>query len=113
MYTNVLATLGVLDWKDPEARQRWIRGFIVVLPLLWGTAYLLISSPVIMVQIGGVATGIFLLAVVVAVWYLRQKEVDPRLYGGRAFNILLVVSSVAIGLLGLYTLLSVFGLSIG
>lgn len=113
MYTNVLATLGVLDWKDPAARQRWIRGFIVVLPLLWGTAYLLISSPVVMVQIGGVATGIFLLAVVVAVWYLRQKEVDPRLYGGRLFNTLLVVSSVAIGLLGLYTLLSVFGLSIG
>ncbi|MGH3490116.1 MAG: Nramp family divalent metal transporter [Actinopolymorphaceae bacterium] len=112
MYTNVLATLGALDWREPIARQRWIRLFIVLLPIVWGVAYLLISSPVIMVQIGGVMTGIFLLAVVVAVWYLRKMDVDPRLHGGRAFSVLLVVSSVAIGLLGIYTLVSVFGLAI-
>lgn len=110
MYVNVLATLGVLDWQDPASRQRWIRGFIVGLPIVWGTAYLLISSPVLMVQIGGVVTGIFLLAVVVAVWYLRGKEVDPRLHGGRAFNTLLVLSSVAIAVLGGYTVLNVLGI---
>ncbi|MBO0873227.1 MAG: divalent metal cation transporter, partial [Pseudonocardia sp.] len=71
-----------------------------------------IQSPVIMVQIGGVMTGIFLVAVVVAVWYLRRTETDPRLYGGRVFNLLLVVSSIAIGLLGIYTLLEVFGVKI-
>jgi len=113
MYTNLLATFGVLDWQDPVARLRWIRIFTVALPILWAVIYLTIQSPVIMVQIGGVATGVFLLAVVWAVWFLRQNEVDSRLYGGRAFNTLLVVSSVAIGVLGLYTLLSVFGFSIG
>lgn len=113
MYTNVLATLGVLDWGDPVARQRWIRRFIVVLPIVWGIAYLVVSSPVVMVQIGGVATGIFLLAVVVAVWYLRSKDVDPRLYGGRVFNAVLIISSIAIGLLGVYTALTIFGVSIG
>ena len=112
MYTNVLANLGALDWQDSVARQRWIRLFIVVLPIVWGAAYLLISSPVLMVQIGGVMTGVFLVAVLAAVWWLRQKEVDSRLYGGRAFNILLGISSVAITLLGIYTLLSVFGLAI-
>ena len=63
-----------------------------------------------MVQIGGVTTGAFLLAAVVAVWYLRRTETDPRLHGGRLFAALLVVSSVAIALLGVYTALSVFGL---
>ena len=36
-------------------------------------------------------------------------ETDPRLYGGGAFNAVLVVSSIAIVLLGVYTALSVFG----
>jgi Mn2+/Fe2+ NRAMP family transporter len=112
MYVNVLGTLGLVDWDNQASRQRWIRTFIVVLPIVWGLSYLLVSSPVIMVQIGGVMTGIFLLAVVVAVWYLRQTEVDSRIYGGRAFHVLLVISSLAIGLLGVYTVLSVFGLSI-
>ena len=87
--------------------------FTVALPILWGAAYLFIQAPVITVQIGGVATGIFLLAVVVAVWYLRCTEVDPRLYGGGAFNAVLIISSIAIVLLGVYSALSVFGLTPG
>jgi Mn2+/Fe2+ NRAMP family transporter len=105
MYTNVLASMGVVDWQDPVARLRWIKIFTVALPIIWGAAYLVIQSPVIMVQIGGVMTGVFLLAIVVAVWYLRRTETDERLRGGTAFVTTLVVSSTAIGLLGVYTLL--------
>jgi Mn2+/Fe2+ NRAMP family transporter len=112
MYVNLLATMGVLDWQDPVARLRWIRIFTVALPIVWAVAYLVIQAPVIMVQIGGVMTGVFLVAVVIAVWYLRKTETDPRLYGGGVFNALLIVSSIAIGLLGVYTLLTVFGLEI-
>jgi hypothetical protein len=108
MYTNLLAEIGVLDWHDTEARLRWIRIFTVALPLVWAAAYLFIQSPVLMVQIGGVMTGVFLLAAVVAVWHLRRTEIDPRLYGGALFNAVLVISSIAIVLLGVYTALSVF-----
>ena len=107
MYTNVLATLGVLDWNDGAARQKWIRGFTVALPALWGLTYMSISSPVVMVQIGGVVTGIFLPAVVVATWYLRNTQVDPELRGGNWFNTILTISSVAITLLGIYSLVKV------
>ena len=110
MYTNLLATVGVLDWQDTPTRLRWIRIFTVALPIIWGAAYLFIQSPVLMVQIGGVATGIFLLAAVAAVWYLRRTEIDPRLYGGTPFNVVLVISSIAIVLLGVYSALSVLGL---
>ena len=113
MYTNLLATVGVLDWNDTASRMRWIRGFTVALPVIWGAAYLLISAPVWMVQVGGIMTGIFLLAVVAAVWYLRHTETDHRLHGGGAFNLLLLVSSIAIGLLGVYTVLNVFGIGVG
>jgi hypothetical protein len=58
-------------------------------------------------------TGIFLVAAVIAVWYLRKTETDRRVYGGPVFNTALVVSSIAIALLGIYTLLSVFGFSPG
>jgi Mn2+/Fe2+ NRAMP family transporter len=110
MYVNLLSEMGVLDWHDTATRIRWIRGFTIGLPLIWAMAYLFVQSPVVMVQIGGVATGIFLLAVVVAVWHLRKHETDPRLYGSKAFNALLVVSSIAIVLLGAYTGLSAFKL---
>jgi hypothetical protein len=43
-------------------------------------------------------------------WYLRHKETDRRVYGGGPFNALLVVSTVAIGILGVYTILSTLGI---
>jgi Mn2+/Fe2+ NRAMP family transporter len=110
MYANLLSTIGVFDWKDPVARQRWLQGFGIALPIVWGTASLLMSQPVLMVQIGGVMTGVFLLAVLVATWYLRRTETDPRLYGGPFGTALLVLSTVAIGALGLYTMLSTLGI---
>jgi Mn2+/Fe2+ NRAMP family transporter len=110
MYTNLLALMGVLDWQDTQARTRMIRMFTVALPIIWAAAYLFIQSPVLMVQIGGVMTGVFLLAAVIAVWYLRRTETDPRLYGGGLFNALLILSSAAIGFLGIYTVVSVIGL---
>src|SRR5690606_7634584 len=113
MVASFCSIVNVFDWRDGPTREKWIRGFIVVLPIVWAAAYLVVSSPVIMVQIGGVATGIFLLAVVVATWYLRAREVDDRLYGRWLFNLLLIVSSVAIALLGVYTVASVFGFEIG
>lgn len=112
MYVNLLATMGALDWQNPVARLRWIRVFTVALPIIWGAAYLVIQSPVLMVQIGGVMTGVFLVAVVIAVLYLRKTETDPRLYGSGVFNAFLLVSCVAIGLLGVYTLVKVFGVEI-
>jgi len=92
---------------------KFIRSFTVVLPVLWAAAYLYFQVPVLMIQIAGVATGIFLVAVVIAVWYLRNTETDPRLHGTRTFATALMVSSIAIGLLGIYSLLSVFGVDIG
>ncbi|MDR7304020.1 Nramp family divalent metal transporter [Haloactinomyces albus] len=112
-YTNFLGVVGAIDWNDPKARLRWIRAFTVGLPIFWGISYLLLESPVLMVQIGGIASAIFLVALVVAVWHLHNKEIDRRLHGGRAFNAALAISSAAVMLLGVYALLEVFGVSLG
>lgn len=113
MYTNLLSSVGLVDWQDPVARRRWVRRFTVALPLIWGAAFLWFQSPVLMVQIGGVMTGIFLVAVVIAVWYLRKNETDARLHGTRWFTVWLLVSSVAIAAVGVYSILSVFGVEFG
>ena len=113
MYTNFLATAGVLEWRDTRARLRWIRIFTVSLLIIWSIVYLFIQAPLVMIQIGGVMSGVFLLAAVVAIWYLRNTETDRRLYGGGLFNAALVVSSVSIALVGVYSVLSAFGFSIG
>lgn len=110
MYANLLSTVGVFDWKDARVRMRWIQGFGVALPLVWGSASLMMRQPVLMVQIGGVMTGIFLIAVLVATWYLRRTETDPRLYGGAVSTGVLIVSTVAIAILGVYTMLSTLGI---
>jgi hypothetical protein len=48
-------------------------------------------------------------------WRLRRRvmvtEGDRRLYGGDLSNAVLIISSIAIVLLGVYTALSVFGLT--
>jgi hypothetical protein len=110
MYTNFLSTIGVLDWRDGRRRARWIRTFVVTLPIVWGACSLLVAQPVLMIQIGGVMTGVFLLAVLVATWYLRRADTDPRLFGGPVFHGLLVLSTIAIAALGIYTMVSALGI---
>ena len=110
MYANWFALAGIFDWRDRPSRIRWVRGFGIALPILWGGASLLLQQPVLMVQIGGIMTGIFLLAVLVATWFLRWRDIDPQLYGGPVATLLLVLSTIAIGMLGIYTALSTLGL---
>lgn len=109
MYADFCSTLGVFSWRDAVTRERFIRGFTVALPLVYGISSLALQQPVLMVQIGGVMTGTFLLAVLVATWYLRRTEIDARLDAGPAFGVLLVTSTIAITALGVYTILSAVG----
>jgi Mn2+/Fe2+ NRAMP family transporter len=110
MYANFLSMVQVFDWKDAKRRLFWVRSFTVALPIVWGGSSLLLRQPVLMIQIGGIMTGIFLLAVLVATWYLRATETDERVYGGMAFNGILVLSTLAIALLGIYTIVSTLGI---
>ena len=113
MYVNFLATIGFLDWNNSKTRLTWLKVFTVALPIIWACSSLFFKSPVLMVQIGGVMTGVFLLGVLAATWYLRTKETDKDLFGGLLFNLLLIISSIGIGLLGIYTVLQQFGFKIG
>lgn len=110
---NAVSVCGGFDWRDTDKRHRWMKRFTVLFPLAWGGAYLYFVSPVFMIQTGGFIGGLFLVAVTVATWYLRRTEVDEDLRGGGWLTWALLVSSVAIVGLGVYTALSTFGVSVG
>ncbi|QFU88596.1 Nramp family divalent metal transporter [Amycolatopsis sp. YIM 10] len=113
LWTNTLGVLGVLNWRDPAVRRRTIRVLTFCFPPLWASFFLFIQSPVLMVQIGGIGSGVFLIAVVIAVWYLRSREPDKRFRPNPLITGALVVSSLAIMALGAYSALEVFGVSLG
>ncbi|PAU91109.1 manganese transporter [Kocuria sp. WN036] len=111
LWTNTLAILGFFDWKDVARRRRIISTLTVVMPLIWAASFLVIKSPVIMVMIGGMASAVFLVAVVIAVWVLR-RQVDRRFRSSPAWTVLLMLSSIAIASIGIYSGLELFGLGL-
>jgi Mn2+/Fe2+ NRAMP family transporter len=113
LWTHTLGLLGALDWADQSSRERMIRILTFAMPPVWALGFLLIQSPVLMVQIGGIAGGIFLAAVVIAVWYLRTVEVDRRFRANPLLTAALVISSVAVAGLAGYSILNVFGIEVG
>ncbi|MEU2198568.1 Nramp family divalent metal transporter [Isoptericola sp. NPDC019482] len=113
LWANTVALLGFYDWHDLSTRTRIIRVLTVVFPIVWALSFLVIQSPVLMVQIGGVASGIFLIAVVIAVWWLRTKEVPKEFRSNHALTVALVLSSLAVAALGVYSALETFGIEVG
>ncbi|NJQ01172.1 Nramp family divalent metal transporter [Streptomyces zingiberis] len=109
LWTNTLGLLGVIDWRNTAQRLRTIRILTVCLPALWLCFFLYVQSPVLMVQIGGIGGGIFLLAVVVAVWRLRSTGVPARFRSSTRLTVALVLSSAAIAFLGVYGVLNTLG----
>jgi hypothetical protein len=112
LWTNTLGILGFFDWRNVAARERIIRAFTIFYPIVWAASFLVIQSPVIMVMIGGIASGLFLVAVVIAVWVLR-RQVDRRYRQSPVWSIMLVISSISVGALGVYSIATIFGFSIG
>jgi Mn2+/Fe2+ NRAMP family transporter len=113
LWTNTLGLLGVVNWNDMRTRTRTIRILTCCLPPVWMCFFLWVQSPVLMVQIGGIGGGIFLLAVVVAVWRLRYTGVPPRFRANPWLTAALVLSSAAILFLGVYAVLDTLGLTPG
>ncbi|HEV7948270.1 MAG TPA: manganese transporter NRAMP, partial [Glaciihabitans sp.] len=112
LWANTLSILGFYEWNNVATRMRIIRILTIGMPIIWAASFLIIKSPVLMVQIGGVASGVFLVAVVIAVWNLRPT-VDRRFRRSPFWTIALIFSSSAIALIGIYSALKVFGVEIG
>lgn len=104
---NAIAIFGVFDWHDSTSRDRWLRGIMIVHPILWGALGVVAASPVLLVIIGGILNALYLVAVSVACIYLSFKETDPRIKDGPAFTAYLLLSAAAIIAVGAVSLYNV------
>ncbi|MFC7375454.1 Nramp family divalent metal transporter [Brachybacterium sp. GCM10030267] len=106
--TNTLAMVGAFRWEDAAARDRWVRIFIVGLPLVWGGFAYGLQAPLTMVIIAGIVNAFWLMAVVIAVVYLGRTQTDARLRDGWAFTVYFALSAVVAFGIGIVTLIDQF-----
>lgn len=103
---NAVAVFGIFDWSDAKARNRWLRGLMIFLPLIWGTLGILqAKDPLGLVVLGGILNALYLMAVSIASIYLSFKETDKRIRDGMITNILLMISAAAVFAVGALSLI--------
>ncbi|CAM3692436.1 Nramp family divalent metal transporter [Occultella aeris] len=105
---NTLAVFGAFDWSDQIQRDRWMRGIMVVLPIVWGLLGTVVASPLALVILAGILNAVFLMGVAASTVYLSQRQTDPAVKDGRAFAVMLVISATAIFLVGIVGLINLF-----
>jgi len=108
VFSDLFGVLRWIDFNNLKVRLRTIRVLAVVFPVLWTIAFLVVKLPVLMVTIGGIATFVMLLIVVVAGLHFRFRKEYQVLSPGRIYNLLLVLSCVSIVMVGIYSLVRIF-----
>ena len=77
-FPDLLVTFGFIPRQNLALRQRWIKGYIIVMPLISALIYSAYSSPITLVLFGA-TFGAFMLPVQAFVTlYMQRKRMDPR-----------------------------------
>ena len=108
VFSDLFGVLQWIDFNNLKVRLRTIRILAIVFPVLWTIAFLIIKLPVLMVTIGGIATFVMLLIVVIAGLWFRFGSDRQSILPGRVYNITLVISCLSILFVGLYGVLKLF-----
>jgi manganese transport protein len=108
VFSDLFGVVGWIDFSNMKTRLRTIRILAVVFPVLWTIAFLVIRLPVLMVTIGGIATFVMLFIVVIAGLWFRFKSGEKSISPGRIYKVLLILSCVAIFMVGIYGVLKLF-----
>src|SRR5690606_20273174 len=105
---DFLNMVGVIKLREEGQQLRWWRWLVVGLIALYTFWYLMMEVPVFMVVIGGVAQACMLPILGFSTIYLRYRETDKELQPGLVVDILLWVTSTAMLLFAIYTLVRRF-----
>ncbi|HER09677.1 MAG TPA: divalent metal cation transporter [Bacteroides sp.] len=108
VFSDLFGVVHWIDFSNLRVRLRTIRILAIVFPVLWTIAFLVVRLPVLMVTIGGIATFIMLMIVVIAGIYFRFGLKNQILQPGRFYNVALVVSCIAIIMVGVYGIIRLF-----
>ena len=81
-FPDLLVTLGFIDRQNLERRKKWIRGYIIAMPIISTVIYLSYQEPIALV-IFGATFGAFMLPVQSFMTvYMQRKRMDPRVRPG-------------------------------
>jgi manganese transport protein len=108
VFSDLFGVVGWIDFSSMKTRLRTIRILAAVFPVLWTIAFLVIKLPVLMVTIGGIATFVMLFIVVVAGLWFRFNRAEKPVGPGGIYKVLLVISCVAILMVGVYGIVKLF-----
>jgi manganese transport protein len=105
-FADAAGQFGFIDFLNPAQRSKAINFFTWLFPSLWALMFLIVQNSALMVLIGGVATMAVLFVVIVASIWFRLKKLPPSLKPGPIYDILLILSILAIGAVGIQALVS-------
>lgn len=96
MFTDAFGRVGLYQFENPASRRMAIAFFAWAIPAIWGTLFLFMGKPAMMVILGGTATVVILLIVVFAALWFRYRRLDQRLLPTTAYDMWLWLSAIAI-----------------
>ena len=102
VFSDLFGVVGWIDFSNMRTRLRTIRLLAILFPVLWTIAFLIIKLPVLMVTIGGIATFVMLFIVVIAGIWFRFRSNLQVVPPGRIYKFFLILSCVAIFMVGIY-----------
>jgi hypothetical protein len=106
---DFLEIQGVLKYRDRADRERWIRRFVIGLPLAGEAIYLVFREPLSMVLVSGICQAVLLPAIGFGLIYLRHTSLDRRLAPSRPTDILMLLCCALVVVISLYPLIVKIG----
>jgi len=92
---DVMARLKLIDFHSHSQINKVIFFSGIGLPAIYTLTALVMRTPVLMVQIGGWGTAFILLVIIYSSFYHRFKLLDPKLRPSKFYDLYLVIGSVA------------------
>lgn len=108
MFADAFGRVGMYRFENPRSRSLAIAVLAWLIPTVWGTLFLFMGKPALMVILGGTSTVVILLIVVFAALWFRYRRLDRRLLPTIAYDAWLWLSSLAIALVAVLSSKSVY-----
>lgn len=104
MTADFLRLGGFLPDRGPKGRERTVKVFCVIYPLLSLAIFLTFRQPLRLIAIGGAAQGLMLPLIAGATLYLRYRDADPRVGPSKLSDALSWLAFLGIAAVASYTI---------
>ena len=108
IFSDLFGQMKWIDFYNLKQRRITIAALAWIFPVLWLTAFFIIKLPVLMITFGGIVTFVMLQIIAYAGLDFRFRRNQYGLPGSAAYNTALIISCLAIVLVGIYGVARLF-----